>query len=75
MLDYKSHYAPVICPAWLNATFIGMARVNAPVLLRFAINQLSSGGTQANVNDVAAQSIQYRALYACGDRHPIRDVW
>lgn len=34
-------------------TFSGTARVAAPVLLRFAVSQLSKGGMLANENDTA----------------------
>lgn len=47
-------YVPMIWPIWPIETLRGTANVAAPVLLRFAVSQLSKGGMLANENDTAA---------------------
>ena len=46
-------HTPMIWPIWPIETFRGTARVAAPVLRRFAVNQLSRGGMHANAKDSA----------------------
>ena len=46
---------PTICPIWPMDTLRGMARVEAPVLCRFAASQLSRGGIEAKENVTATQ--------------------
>ncbi len=43
----------MICPICPMDTFRGTANVDAPVLRRFAVNQLSNGGMQAKENESA----------------------
>ena len=50
--------------------FIGTPRVIAPVLRKFAVSQLRSGGFDAKANGTAMQSIAYRALKDSGGRVP-----
>lgn len=52
-------------------TLRGTANVAAPVLLRFAVSQLSRGGILANENETATQSNPYRALNECDGNAPI----
>ena len=46
--------------------------MEAPVLCRFAVSQLSSGGMLAKEKDTATQSSPYRALKACEGKAPDR---
>ncbi len=46
-------HIPMIWPIWPIETFRGTARVAAPVLRRFAVNQLNRGGIHANAKDNA----------------------
>lgn len=63
-------YSPIICPTWPTETLRGSASVAAPVLLKFAMSQLRSGGILAKENVTATQSSPYRALNDCGGKAP-----
>lgn len=51
--------------------FSATARVDAAVLRRFDVNQLSNGGVAEKENATATQSRAYRALNACVGRAPV----